>query len=521
MNEMDGSKRPWVFIELTALTIGLISFFLWLIRQISKPVEAKPATSSSAGELPVDHDFNPIQPHISSVEDEKADTKMTEDKLIPFEAVINDKSIPKPTSDNDHPWTAPTRYLAGIGIFIFFIWLIIFSRQTLALLVFAALIAILVRPAILFLQKRAHFSKGLAIVFSYLVVAVLVFILPVLIIPNIIHAVATMLSYDWQNVLNSISGVINNFADHVAAIPLIGHSLANPLSALSNAAQNIFNAQKTTPVQGVPITEQLTRLGEKIGFLGGLISPLASGILSLVFMLLISLHMSLASDQIKGWIETIFPDHYKGEIGNLVDRIVGVWTSFLRGQFSLMVLMGILTWVLNLLLGTPQAFLLGILAGLLEVIPNLGPLLATIPAAILAALFGSSMFPGLNPWLFMLIVILGYVLLQFMENQFMVPRILGNAVSLPPLVVIIGVTIAGTQAGVAGVFLATPIIASGKEILDYVSRKINQVPETIEPIENKPSFREQLRGMAGKIQMLFRRTGRHKVEPSEITDTGS
>jgi len=108
-----------------------------------------------------------------------------------------------------------------------------------------------------------------------------------------------------------------------------------------------------------------------------------------------------------------------------------------------MVVLGLLTWLLNVILGTPQAILLGLLAGLLEVVPSLGPIIATTPAAILALIFGSSVFTGLNPWVFMLIVILGYVLLQAIENQVLVPKILGNAVNLPPLIVLVGVTIAG------------------------------------------------------------------------------
>ena len=72
---------------------------------------------------------------------------------------------------------------------------------------------------------------------------------------------------------------------------------------------------------------------------------------------------------------------------------------------------GIIVWLGNLVLGTPQALLLGILAGLLEVIPNLGPFLATIPAVLLALLFGSSYLPVEN-WAFALIIIIFYILVQ-------------------------------------------------------------------------------------------------------------
>jgi len=420
-------------------------------------------------------------------------------------------------SDRSTLWTAPTRYLAGAGIFLFFLWLLIYSQQSLTLLVFAGLIAILVRPATNFLQKRVHFSQGLAVLIIYLVVALLVFVLPILIVPSIGHATTSLLNYDWQSLLNRISDALNNLSAQVAVIPMLGSGLGNSFIALANATRNLLTTPPTTNVQEVPLTELLSDMGEKVGFLGGLLGPLASGILSLVFMLLISLQMSLASGQIKGWFLEVFPEHYKGEIDSLLDRILGAWVSFLRGEFVLMVVMGLLTWLLNLLLGTPQALLLGILAGLLEVVPSLGPILATIPAAILAVLFGSSIFPGLNPWIFMLIVIIGYVLLQAVENQVLVPRILGGAVSLPPLIVLIGVTIAGAKAGIAGVFLATPIMATGKVLLEYVSRKINQEPEVKPPPEEEQtSFTEQMRSFIGKIRLPFRHAGQEKIQSSQV-----
>ena len=143
----------------------------------------------------------------------------------------------------------------------------------------------------------------------------------------------------------------------------------------------------------------------------------------------------------------------------------------------------------------------------MEVVPSLGPILATIPAAILALMFGSTIFSGLSPWVFMLIVILGYVLLQAIENQVLVPKILGNAVSLPPLIVLIGVTIAGATAGVTGIFLATPVMATGKELLTYVYDKVISVPEP-KPLEvDQPALGDQLRGFVSNLRLRNRTKG--------------
>jgi len=431
MDNMNRSKQSWFFGVLGVLVAGLASFMIWLLRLISKPAQGTASIPPSANQFQAEEDAGspPVESLTftdpSSVEGTDARPASTGKPASQIEMVSQPQPAPHTTAvDESNPWTATTRYMAGAGIFLFFLWLINYSKQTLTMLVFAGLIAILVQPAINFLQKRLRFSQGLATITMYLVVALLVFVLPLLIIPNIAQAISSFLHFDWQDLAKGIAEALNNISAQVSAIPLIGSGLANSFTALSNAVQNLVTSQPTTDVQAVSMTDMLTNLGGQIGFLAGLVGPLVSGILALIFMLLISLQMSLASGEIKGWVTKLFPERFAGEISSLLDQILLAWTSFLRGEFSLMVVMGLVTWILNLLLGTPQALLLGILAGLLEVVPSLGPILATIPAAILAVLFGSSVFPGLNPWIFMLIVIIGYVLLQAVENQVLVPRIL-------------------------------------------------------------------------------------------------
>jgi predicted PurR-regulated permease PerM len=169
-----------------------------------------------------------------------------------------------------------------------------------------------------------------------------------------------------------------------------------------------------------------------------------------------------------------------------------------------MVFIGFMVWIGNLLLGTRQALLLGIIAGLMELIPNIGPIIATIPAVILALIFGSSHFDISNT-VFALVVVIFYVLIQILENQVVVPKILGDAVDLPPLVVIIGVTIGGATIGILGVFLATPVISTGKAVFMYLYNKILEPPPEAAPPEEKPSFLDRVRNLTGKIKLPWRR----------------
>jgi predicted PurR-regulated permease PerM len=128
-----------------------------------------------------------------------------------------------------------------------------------------------------------------------------------------------------------------------------------------------------------------------------------------------------------------------------------------------------------MVLGVRGAFALGVFAGVMELIPNLGPFLAAVPAVIVALLQGSTTLP-VSSWVFALIVIGFYLLVQQFENTFVVPRILGEAVDLHALVVMLGVLIGANVAGIVGALLAAPVIASGREITRYLYLKTLGLP---------------------------------------------
>jgi predicted PurR-regulated permease PerM len=174
-----------------------------------------------------------------------------------------------------------------------------------------------------------------------------------------------------------------------------------------------------------------------------------------------------------------------------------------------MFVMGVATWFLNFLLGTPYPLFLGILAGFLELIPNLGPVLAWIPAFILALVFGSTRFVEMDPLVFALIVSAGYLLLSGLENQILVPRIMGNAVNLPPVVVLIGCIVGGSTLGIAGIFLAVPVMATGKEVFLYLYGKVLETEGDLPPPESteetNKSFREFLQSTTARVRGWFSR----------------
>jgi predicted PurR-regulated permease PerM len=157
-----------------------------------------------------------------------------------------------------------------------------------------------------------------------------------------------------------------------------------------------------------------------------------------------------------------------------------LWNNFFHGELVLMLVVGGMTTIGLAALGVPGALYLGIIAGLLEIIPNFGPIIATVPAVIVALIQGSAFLPISN-LAFAGLIILFYILVQQVENNLIVPRVLGAALELPPLIVMTGIVIGASAGGILGALLATPVIASGREVLHYIYRKMmEQEPIQVE-----------------------------------------
>lgn len=174
------------------------------------------------------------------------------------------------------------------------------------------------------------------------------------------------------------------------------------------------------------------------------------GIFTLITIFIVSLYLLLYNDDFKKKFAQLFHRQNHEKVLNtlsLVNEKLGAW---LQGQVLLCFSIGFITWIALSLLGVPFALPLALLAGILEVVPTLGPTLSAIPAVIVAL--------TISPTLAVVIVIT-YILIQMLENQLLVPKIMERAVGLNPIVVILGVTIGANLMGVVGALLSIPFIS--------------------------------------------------------------
>ncbi len=148
---------------------------------------------------------------------------------------------------------------------------------------------------------------------------------------------------------------------------------------------------------------------------------------------------------------------------NDVEDRLGHW---MRGQLTLMGLMGVATGIAYTLLGLPVSLALAVAAGLFEAVPIVGPLLGAIPAVLVAI--------AVRPDL-VLPVIGIYVALQLVESNVVVPMVMRNTVGLSPFIVIISILFGATLGGLFGAFIAVPIAASAEIILERLQARAQPV----------------------------------------------
>jgi predicted PurR-regulated permease PerM len=152
----------------------------------------------------------------------------------------------------------------------------------------------------------------------------------------------------------------------------------------------------------------------------------------------------------------------------IVERVFGQWV---RGQLILGFAVGVFTFIGLMILNQVvdpifgrYAVLLSIIAGVLELVPIIGPIISAVPAVLLAATAGPAAVVA---------ALVMYTLVQQVENNFLVPKIQGDAVELHPAVVMFAIIIGGALAGLLGAILALPVTAAFRDVVRYLFRRLS------------------------------------------------
>ncbi len=378
------------------------------------------------------------------------------------------KHLPSVTSP---PWSATAKRLVALGTVTA---AFLFARQVDAAawttIIVAVVLSYLLSPVVTFFEHHLgllhsyELRRTVAVLLTWVVVLGTFGLGVGLIVP----ATVTQLR-QFANDLPALVSDTEQDLQHLLDREItVGSYTVVPWDELQKAFTAPDNGQEanlTTTLQNAV----LSLANPALGLVGGAVSLM----INLFFVLTMLFYLMRDGPLFVGYLVSVVPESYQGDVRRLLHELGLVWNAYLRGQLILSLAVACAVYLTTLILGLPQPLLLGLLAGFLEFIPNLGPALSQIPALLFALTVDSSTIPSLDAGLtYAIVVSLSYILIQNLEAIFLVPRILGHSLDLHPFVVLVAVLIGASVAGVLGVVLAAPSVATLRVLLRYLRGKL-------------------------------------------------
>lgn len=314
-------------------------------------------------------------------------------------------------------------------------WLIFQLRDLVLVLVTAIVLASAIEPAVIRMEKwRIPRILGTLLIFILIVGAFF----------GIFYFFIPTLFNDITSLIISLPAYIETF---------------NEWMAFDEYAY-IFGQETSPAFSSTALLKELQQfLGTASVFGNNVLSAIANifgGFLSFILILVFSFYFTVIRTGVDDFLEIVTPRQYRKYVLDLWERSrqkIGLW---MQGQLLLAIIIGVLVYLGLTILGVEHALLLAIIAALFELIPVFGPILAAIPAVLIALTSGGLTLGLLTTAL--------YVIIQQFENHLIYPLVVTRVVGVPPLLVILALIIGAQMAGFLGILLSIPIAAVIQEL---------------------------------------------------------
>lgn len=343
----------------------------------------------------------------------------------------------------DRPgWSSTTKALVSASLLILSAYLLARFWVVVTPLLLAGILAYLLAPLVSRLERRLKLPRWLATVLVYLLLMAVLLTGPALITPVLVDRLS-QLGQALQDIIGSIESTMGGVI-RIGDVTIDGAQVVEQVVA---TLQGLIN-----PV-----------FGQTLNLAFELLSSVVMG----VFVLVISFYLVKDSLALRRWVRQLPPVNYREDFRRLALEINQIWAGFFRGQLILSLVVSAGFTIVGALIGLPFALAMGLLAGLMEFLPSLGHTLWLIVASILAYFLGSTWLPIPNWAMLLLVIVLQAIYAQF-DLNYLIPRVIGRRVRLHPLVIILGIIAGASVAGVLGVVLAAPTIATARVLGRYL-----------------------------------------------------
>jgi predicted PurR-regulated permease PerM len=348
--------------------------------------------------------------------------------------------------------------MALTAAFVVF-WFAWTARAGLLPFIIGILLAYIIAPAVRFLatwvgrgDPDAPRARVLAILAVYLMTAGILTGLGFLIVPPVVDNVQELID-NQEQIIQDIRAEIDEWIAFYRREAPAGTQewIDENLEEIQSAVQNWV---ASIAVRGANLI--VSSIAAAIGFL---VIPVW------LFLALKDQH------RFSAWFYGIFPVHLRGDVRYIARDTGRTFGSYLRSLLLLSVIVGVVTYIGLLLLDVPYAPALAVLAGVTELIPIIGP--------IIAAVITAGVVVAVDPGITVVWVLLFFVGVQQFENYILVPKIQGNALDVHPAVVIVLVLAAAEVFGLLGMALAAPLYAITRNAFVYIYRRLGGMPRPL------------------------------------------
>lgn len=388
-------------------------------------------------------------------------------------------SLPNfPSSPDWNPSSKRQIILFLVIVLMLFIYRV---RILLPPFILALLLAYLVEPLVNLITRRTPVPRILTIVLIYLLIIAALVAIPISAIPPVI---------------SQANGLINNIPVFIQQLNKLLLELQEPI---------YITDEIIIPLDQLPLDQALLSLtsnlvnivqgfgGQTITIFGNVLGASVTTVGWVILILFLSFYMVKDHEQIFRSFSNLAPPEYQADLRYLSQQFADLWNAFLRGQLVLCFVVGLIVFFMAIFIGLPNALLLALIAGLMEFIPTLGPVLAAIPAIFLGYFQANNSWVGqlIGPFWFVVLIAIFYIIIYQLENYYLLPRIIGYRLQLHPIVVVLGAIAGASIAGILGIILAAPTLASARILFFYVYKKLTGhtpfPPEELHPIVEAPS----------------------------------
>lgn len=297
-------------------------------------------------------------------------------------------------------------------VVIIVIWLIVTLKAVLIVFFIAFLVATVLHPVVSWLKKH-HFPTGLAVllpIVGLLVLAALV-----------VYLIAPQISQEATSFGNKIPGYVHDLKQN-------GINLHIDTKSVRGVLQNHFGTISSAVISATKTAVEI--------------------IVGVISIIVISLYWLGSYERVRGTLISYFPQKAQARAADIWARVEKKLVSWVAAQVLLSIAVGLLVWVGALIIGLPFAGILGLISGLLEIIPTLGPIASAIPGILLALTIS---------WQTAVAALIMYLIVHQLENHLLAPWLLGRTVRLSPIVVIFALLTGAVLYGILGALLAVPV----------------------------------------------------------------